>query len=157
MFCVARIGSQIYDTALIEPVDRQSTDITLPDVILFSKVPNYFEMTLEVYSHCLAGEDHKDITSVISSTPQKIARSISRAVGRNLQKQMKDFEAVGPRFDLIASATLNLDSCGDDVKTHELYLERDTSGGCGDESGGSRPAGGFGLSLFGQVNMRVRV
>ena len=49
VFCVARIGSQIYDTTLLEPVDRQSTDITLPDIIVFSQVPNYFEMTLEVY------------------------------------------------------------------------------------------------------------
>ena len=72
VFCVARIGSQIYDTTLIEPVDRQGTDITLPDVIVFSKVPNYFEMTLEVYSLCL---ETTDMMRGIASTPQKIARS----------------------------------------------------------------------------------
>lgn len=56
VFCVARIGSQIYDSTLLEPMDRHSTDLTLPDVFLFSKIPSYFEMTLEVYSHLLDKE-----------------------------------------------------------------------------------------------------
>ena len=38
VFCVARIGSQIYDTSLVNPVDRHSTDVTFSDVLLFSKV-----------------------------------------------------------------------------------------------------------------------
>ena len=35
MFAIVRIGSQIYDTALIHPVDRHSTDVTFNDVLLF--------------------------------------------------------------------------------------------------------------------------
>jgi hypothetical protein len=35
MFCIARVGAQIYDTALISPVDRHSTDVTFNDVLLF--------------------------------------------------------------------------------------------------------------------------
>ena len=56
VFCVARVGSQIYDSTLLEPMDRHSTDLTLPDVFLFSKIPPYFEMTIEVYSHLLEKE-----------------------------------------------------------------------------------------------------
>jgi len=152
VFCVARIGSQIYDTTLIEPVDRQGTDITLPDVIVFSKVPNYFEMTLEVYSLCLEATDLRGI----ASTPQKIARSISRVVGKNLTKQMKDFEKVGPKFDMIASATLGLDSCGDETRTHNLYVEKDPDDyDAGDHWSERKGNGGYGLPLFGQFCCRL--
>ena len=35
MFCIVRVGSQIYDTGLVYPVDRNSTDVTFNDVLLF--------------------------------------------------------------------------------------------------------------------------
>ena len=35
VFCIVRVGSQIYDTALISPVDRHSTDVCFNDVLLF--------------------------------------------------------------------------------------------------------------------------
>lgn len=34
VFCLARVGTEIHDTALICPVDRAQTDITFPDVLL---------------------------------------------------------------------------------------------------------------------------
>lgn len=34
VFCLARIGTEIHDTALLCPVDRALTDITFPDVLL---------------------------------------------------------------------------------------------------------------------------
>ena len=76
-------------------------------------MPPYFEMTVEVYSHQLDGGHHG-----IASTPQKIARSISRAVGRSIlagngKAASKDFENVGPKFELVASANLTLDNCSE--------------------------------------------
>jgi hypothetical protein len=44
MFCIARVGAQIYDTALISPVDRHSTDVTFNDVLLFRQ-PSMLNIT----------------------------------------------------------------------------------------------------------------
>ena len=103
--------------------------------------------------------EHKDLGG-IASTPQKIARSISRAVGKSLVKQTKDFENVGPKFDLVASATLSLDACGEDTRTHDLYVESDPDAGGSEylsenkgKSGGG--GGGYGLPLFGQFCCRL--
>jgi hypothetical protein len=63
---------------------------------------------------------------------------------------MKDFENIGPKFHLIASATLNLDNCSDDTRTHELYVEEDPSG----DDDGTKTAG-FALPLFGQFCCRL--
>lgn len=146
VFVVARIGSQIYDTTLIEPVDRHVTDVSLPDVLLFSKVPPYFEITLEVYSH----EMEKELGRGITATPQKIVRSISRAVGRTLTKSMKNFEDIGPKFELIASVTLTLDDCDEKIKSHELYVE-ESHRDLGEEETQNRHQ----LPLFGQICARL--
>lgn len=109
---------------------------------MLSKVPPYFEFTLEVYAH----ELERDYGRGIGSTPQKICRSIGRAVGRSMMsitgaKTMKDFESIGPKFDLVASANLTLEDCDDDVRSHEVYVEEFTE----HES----------LPLFGQLCCRL--
>jgi len=53
VFLLARIGAQIYDSGLLHPVDRHEVDLIFKDVLLFNQVPPYFELTLELYSHCL--------------------------------------------------------------------------------------------------------
>ena len=50
VFCLARIGAQIYDSALISPIDRSHTDINIDDVFLFNKVSSHYEVTLEIYA-----------------------------------------------------------------------------------------------------------
>ncbi|CAG5075797.1 Similar to Rtkn: Rhotekin (Rattus norvegicus) [Cotesia congregata] len=88
VFCLARVGTEIHDTALICPVDRAQTDITFPDVLLFNNVPADFELTLEIYSHIL----QEDLS--IASTPRRIKRtihsSISKTVGKKLAASLKD-------------------------------------------------------------------
>lgn len=34
VFCLAKIGTQLYDTSLMFPVDRSMTDVTFNDVLL---------------------------------------------------------------------------------------------------------------------------
>lgn len=80
---------------------------------------------------------------MILATPQKICRSISRAVGKKLlessnfvdndgqpKKKLKVNEQknsdlyytnVGPKFEMIASATLTLEDCSDGNKGLQLY------------------------------------
>lgn len=75
---------------------------------LRSQVPPYFEMILEIYCHELEVQG-------IASTPQKLARSIGRAVGRTWSKNTKDFENIGPKFELVASTTLTIDDCSEGI------------------------------------------
>ena len=78
MFLIARVGAQIYDTGLIHPIDRfhpeklwntrrkmfsqtiilsrNNTDVSFNDVLLFSKMPPYFELKLELYSFLLSDQ-----------------------------------------------------------------------------------------------------
>ena len=128
VFCLLKLDSQIYDTRLISDVDRQMTDITFEDVIMFSDVEQEFELTLEVYS-CVYLEQF-----TFSSTPrklkEKLSNSIGRAMGRRLATQTastnytKELQAYDKsyRFAMIASATLRLEDATNSVKTYDLVL-----------------------------------
>nr|CAD7401166.1 unnamed protein product [Timema cristinae] len=124
VFCLARIGTEIYDTALLCPVDRALTDITFPDVLLFNQIPADFEFRLEVYSHIL----QDDLS--IASTPRKIKKtihsSISRTVGKKLAASLRDelnSGKIGPHFELMAMARLTLADVHDSIHTHDMKLE----------------------------------
>ena len=142
---------QIYDSALISPIDRTHTDINLNDVFLFNKVSAHFEVTIEVYSKLLNGNTSssslvKDAEDFLGKTPQKIVRSISKAVGKKLLMQnlpsmfnddlpkektvSEEVFNVGPKFEMIASANLTLEHCSQEVETHELYVEDRQSLNC---------------------------
>ncbi len=137
VFCLARIGSQIYDSTLIFPIDRSHTDINLEDVFLFNKVSAHFEVTVEVYAKLLTSSSTsnlvKEAENVLGKTPQKIVRSISKAVGKKLLMHsvasiLKETEPtsnvpvkedaipeavfkIGPKFEMIASVTLRIEDC----------------------------------------------
>lgn len=124
VFCLLKVGTEIYDTVMVNCVDRSMTDITFEDVLVFNHAPFGFELKLEVYSHVL----HDDMS--IASTPRKIKKkisnSISRTIGRKLAASVKDelnSLDIGPKFDLVAHATLRLNDASDDIHTHDLVLE----------------------------------
>ncbi|XP_066991671.1 rhotekin isoform X2 [Anabrus simplex] len=124
VFCLARIGTEIYDTTLLCPVDRALTDLTFPDVLVFNQIPADFEFKLEVYSHIL----QDDLS--IASTPRKIKKtihsSISRTVGKKLAATLRDelnTGKIGPHFELMATARLTLDDVHDSIRTHDLQVE----------------------------------
>ncbi|XP_055314578.1 tyrosine-protein phosphatase 3-like [Sitodiplosis mosellana] len=123
VFCLVRIGTDIFDTSLLCPVDRSLTDISFNDAILFSNVEPNFELKLEVYAVMM----ETDLT--IASTPRKIKNtihsSISRTVGKRLASTLKDElnnAKIGPKFELIAKATLTLAEASDLPHTHDLTL-----------------------------------
>ncbi|XP_043479506.1 rhotekin-like isoform X2 [Leptopilina heterotoma] len=123
VFCLARIGTEIHDTALLWPVDRVLTDISFPDVLVFNNVPENFQLTLEIYSHIL----QEDMS--IASTPRRIKRtihsSISKTVGKKLAASLRDelnSGKMGPQFELMASARLSLDDTDDNIHTHDLVI-----------------------------------
>jgi len=161
VFCIARVGAQIYDTGLIHPVDRNNTDVSFPDVFLFSKMPHYFEVKLEFYSFLLSDNSNVSTQAKIAQSVRRANRSISKAVGKRLARALRDVNSgeedgagrgagqrPGPQFDLLATAILRLEDAGEDVGSHELYLEEENS------TGG--PAGRL-PPLFGQFCARLAV
>ena len=132
IFCIARVGAQIYDTGLVHPVDRHSTDVAFPDVLLFSKMPPYFELKLEMYSFLLSDNSMVSTQAKIANKFSKANKSISKAVGKRIARTLRDTNTdevdkatkhKGPKFDLLATATLRLEDAGEDVGSHELYME----------------------------------
>ena len=143
---VARIGSQIYDSGLVYPISAGSTtDISLDDdVFQFNKVPPYFEMTLELYGRRidLNHHDHALVNKENNSlnTPAKLVKSIRSIINAKSDRAEKtDFENVGPKFDLFATANLTLNNCSQEIQTEELYPESEASA----------------LPLFGQFCFRL--
>ncbi|KAL5022591.1 hypothetical protein ScPMuIL_001746 [Solemya velum] len=148
VFCLLKIGTEIYDTSLITNVDRSMTDISFEDVIVFNSVPHDFDCKFEVYSHKL----HEDLT--MASTPKKIRKKIndlSGSVGRSVGKRLSGIDdadiigskILGPRFELVASGSLQLQDVDDSVRTFDLKLEATQ------ESAGSE------LPLFGHYCCRL--
>ncbi|XP_014241237.1 rhotekin-like isoform X2 [Cimex lectularius] len=131
VFCLAKIGTEMYDTSLLCPVDRSLTDLTFSDVLVFNQVPSDFTFTLEVYSHML--RDDMSIASTRRKIKNTIHTSISRTVGKKLAASLRDelnSGKIGPHFELMASARLVLDDVNDVIRTHDLKLEHtDVRGG----------------------------
>ncbi|XP_046386842.1 rhotekin-like isoform X2 [Ischnura elegans] len=124
VFCLARIGTEIFNTALLCPVDRSLTDLTFPDVLVFNHVPADFEFKLEIYSHIL--QDDLSMASAPRKIKKTIHSSISRTVGKKLAASLKDelqTGKIGPNFELMASAHLSLAEVHDSIHTHDLNLE----------------------------------
>lgn len=122
VFCLARIGTEIHDTGLLCPVDREQTDISFPDILIFNNVSADFELTIDVYSHVL----QEDLS--IASTPRRIRRSIhssiTRTVGKKLAASLRDDldRGKGPQFDLAARATITLNDTDNNTRTHDLRV-----------------------------------
>ncbi|KZC06001.1 PREDICTED: rhotekin-like isoform X2 [Dufourea novaeangliae] len=123
VFCLARVGAEIHDTTLLYPIDREQTDVSFPDVLLFNNVPADFELILEIYCHVL----QEDLS--IASTPRRIGRtihsSISKTVGRKFALSLRDeYECnkAGPQFHLAAYAKLTLNDTDRNTRTHDLSL-----------------------------------
>ncbi|KAF2365018.1 Anillin domain [Trinorchestia longiramus] len=124
VFALLKIGTEIYDTAMINPVDRSMTDICFDDIITFTGIQADFKCEVEVYSSVL----HNDLT--MASTPRKLRKtlhsSISRTVGRKLAASIKDElqqpPQLGPKMELVATATLDVSDVSPDIATHDLTV-----------------------------------
>lgn len=128
VFCLLKIDSQIYDTQLMTDIDRDVTDITFDDVIVFNDVDRNFELKLEIYS-CIYLEEFS-LSSAPRKLKEKLTNSVSRAMGRRLVSQTassnytKELEAYDKsyRFSQIAEASLKLEDASNSVKTYDLTL-----------------------------------
>ncbi|UYV68493.1 RTKN2 [Cordylochernes scorpioides] len=116
VFCILRVGTEIYDTVLANTVDRSMTDISFDDAIIFHDVPPDFELRMEVYS-CLLQNDLS-----IASTPRKLKKRISSSLSRTLGRKAAAGLS-GERFDLVARASLKLADSSPEPHAHDLLLE----------------------------------
>lgn len=129
VFCLVKVGTEMYDTSLLCPVDRSSTDLTFPDSLIFNKISADFKVKLEVYSHML--QDDLSIASAPRRIKNTIHTSISRTVGKKLAASLRDelnAGKIGPNFELMASAYLTLDDTNDNVRTFDLKIENTENG-----------------------------
>ncbi|XP_076105431.1 rhotekin-like isoform X1 [Mytilus galloprovincialis] len=128
VFCLVKIDSDIYDTSMINNVDRSMTDLTFDDTLVFENVPHDFECKVEIFCHKL----HEDLT--IASTPKKLKKKIndlSGSVGRSVGKRLSGLHdtdiignmVLGPRFDMVAQGTMTLLGVNDSVGTFDLVVE----------------------------------
>ncbi|XP_074640319.1 rhotekin-like [Tubulanus polymorphus] len=154
VFCMLKIGTEIFDTTLIKSVDRSLTDITFNDVIIFNEIGFDFQCILEVYCHKV----HDDLT--IASTPKKLKKKLnefSNSLGQNVGRRLSGLKdedimnsmLVGPRFDLVAQATLTVDEIKDSIGTYELKLMNTSTSSGGDVGLNSE------LPLFGHFCCRL--
>ncbi|ESO86562.1 hypothetical protein LOTGIDRAFT_167083 [Lottia gigantea] len=133
VFCLIKIGTEIYDTSMISNVDRSMTDITFEDVLLFNNIPHDFDCKVEVYCHKL----HEDLS--MANTPKKLRKKIndlSGSVGRSVGKRLSGLNdsdiignmVLGPKFELVAKGTMSLADVDDSVRTFDLQLESNSDG-----------------------------
>uniref|UniRef100_A0ACB8F808 Rhotekin-2 n=1 Tax=Sphaerodactylus townsendi TaxID=933632 RepID=A0ACB8F808_9SAUR len=130
VFCLFKIGAQVFDTDLLI-VDKAITDICFEGVTVFEEVGPDFQLKLEVYSCCCTEE-----SSIIPNTPKKLVKklktSIGKATGRKLSSTseddnpellcLSDTVVLGAKYNLLAHATLGLESVEDSFKTHNLTI-----------------------------------
>ncbi|KAK7571827.1 hypothetical protein V9T40_014299 [Parthenolecanium corni] len=129
VFCLVKVGAEMYDTSLLSPVDRSQTDLTFTDSLVFNKISSDFKLKVEVYSHML--QDDLSIASAPRRIKNTIHTSISRTVGKKLAASLRDelnAGKIGPNFELMASASLCLDDTNDNIRTHDLKIENTGNG-----------------------------
>ncbi|XP_041370423.1 rhotekin-2-like isoform X4 [Gigantopelta aegis] len=133
VFCLLKIGTEIFDTSMISNVDRSMTDITFDDVIVFNNIGHDFECKVEIYCHKL----HEDLS--IANTPKKLRKKIndlSGSVGRSVGKRLSGLNdadiignmVLGPKFDLVARGSLQLSDVDESVRTFDVELEKNADG-----------------------------
>lgn len=124
VFCLLKIGTEIYDTTMVSNIDRSMTDVSFDDAIVFNNIPAGFEFRLEVYGHIL--QDDLSMASTPRKIKTKITNSVSKAIGKklaaSLREELNSLE-IGPKFVLEAHATLGLADADDRVRTHDLVVE----------------------------------
>ncbi|XP_020648862.3 rhotekin-2 [Pogona vitticeps] len=130
VFCLLRIGSQVFDTDLLL-VDKAITDICFENVTIFEKAGPDFQLKVEVYSCCCTEE-----SSTITNTPKKLVKkfktSIGKATGKKLSSALDDGNlesllsadtvVLGAKYGLLAHTSLGLESVEDSFKTHSITI-----------------------------------
>ncbi|XP_068168019.1 rhotekin isoform X1 [Antennarius striatus] len=137
VFCLLQLGGEIFDTDMVI-VDRTLTDICFDNAIVFNEANPGFELRVELYS-CSSEDDYSS-----GSTPRKLASKLSSSLGRSTGKKLRAAmepspcspvsnggasplllpvpSVAGPKYHLLAHATLLLSHIQDSFRTHDLTI-----------------------------------
>ncbi|KAM9820344.1 rhotekin-like [Neosynchiropus ocellatus] len=144
VFCLLQCGTEIRDTELVL-VDRTLTDVCFEDPVVFNDVSPDFELRVEVYSSCVV-----DDFCPVPVTPKRASRlggSLGCSSGKKIRAAFEsaavcgsvsggrdgrsasvsppllpDLFALGPKYHLLAHATLRLHHVHNGFKTHDFAL-----------------------------------
>lgn len=139
VFLLLQLGEHIEDTEMIL-VDRTLTDISFQNNVLFIEAGPDFELRLELYGACVEEE------GALSGAPKRLATKLSSSLGRSSGRRVRaSLESAGssgsspillptpavggPRYHLLAHATLTLAAVQDGFRTHDLTLASHASWG----------------------------
>ncbi|XP_068616750.1 rhotekin [Brachionichthys hirsutus] len=137
VFCLLQLGGEIFDTDMVI-VDRTLTDICFDNAIVFDEANPGFELRVELYS-CSSEDDYST-----GSTPRKLASKLSSSLGRSAGKKLRAAmepgpcspvsnggasplllpvpSVPGPKYHLLAHASLSLSHIQDSFRTHDLAI-----------------------------------
>ncbi|XP_047185568.1 rhotekin-like isoform X3 [Scophthalmus maximus] len=144
VFCLLQCDTEIYDTGLVM-VDRTLTDICFEDTVIFNEVDPGFHLRVELYSSCVV-EDF----SPGALGPRRVSRlggSLGGSSGKKIRAAFESaaicgyvssgedagpgsvsppapphLSALGPKYNLVAHATLTVEHVQEGFKTHDLSL-----------------------------------
>ncbi|XP_053164859.1 rhotekin-2 isoform X2 [Hemicordylus capensis] len=130
VFCLLKIGAQIFDTDLLI-VDKAITDLCFESAAVFEEAGPDFQLKVEVYS-CCCTEESSSITNTPKKLVKKLKTSIGKATGKKLSSALDDGNlesslftdtaSFGAKYSLLAHTTLGLESTEDSFKTHSLTI-----------------------------------
>ncbi|XP_014681063.1 PREDICTED: rhotekin-2-like [Priapulus caudatus] len=127
LFCIARVGTEVQDTALLDAVNPSLTDVCFDDVLTFDDIDPNFHLELELYS-VEAGA-----AVVAESFPSRKTRFRSDSWISRTSKVKEDKATtekhystadIGVNFVKKAHATLTLEDVHDNIKTHDLVEDK---------------------------------
>uniref|UniRef100_A0A670ITH4 Rhotekin 2 n=1 Tax=Podarcis muralis TaxID=64176 RepID=A0A670ITH4_PODMU len=150
VFCLLKAGTQVFDTDLLI-VDKAITDICFEGATIFEEAGPAFQLKIEVYSCCCTEE-----SSTITNTPKKLVKKLKTSIGKAAGKKLSpvlddsnpeslllaDAAVVGAKYNLLAHASLGLESVNNNFRTHNLTA-------VGDEESS------FWLPLYGSLCCRL--
>ncbi|XP_067996205.1 rhotekin-2 isoform X1 [Melanerpes formicivorus] len=129
VFCLFRMGSEIFDTE-VAIVDKTITDICFENVTIFDEARPDFQVKVEVYSCCT--EEPLYVTNTPKKLAKKLKTSLSKATGKKLKAVLEEdsTEAFlpadpvihGAKYSLLAYTTLGLENAEDSFRTHNLTI-----------------------------------
>ncbi|KAK5879288.1 hypothetical protein CesoFtcFv8_024606 [Champsocephalus esox] len=139
VFCLLQCGTEIHDTDVVM-VDRTLTDICFEDTIIFHEAGPGFQFRVELYSSS-AVEDFSP-GALGPRRSSRLGGSVGRSSGKKIRAAFEsvavcganvgagsvspplspDLSTLGPKFNLLAHATLTLEHVQEGFKTHDLSL-----------------------------------
>uniref|UniRef100_A0A8R1I6E4 Anillin domain-containing protein n=1 Tax=Caenorhabditis japonica TaxID=281687 RepID=A0A8R1I6E4_CAEJA len=129
MFLVIQSKTKVIDTKIITHVDKNMTDVIIPDIFIFDNEPEDFFVDILIYA---ARTDYGLEHHSGGSLKSRITRSIGRKFGSSVKSQSSTLEVSknprinqnisGAHYNLLAKATLCITDACEDATIHNLRM-----------------------------------